>query len=111
MSFIARFLYGEIAFQVIVNLKMCREIEIETERLDDMLMIRKKNRRKGKKVLLQGIGTVQSLPNVKSLPHFFCMIQWVDCSNFSQIERLCTKILYSFCRTKKFGLQRLKELL
>ena len=55
--------------------------------------------------------TVQSLPKVKSLPHFFCMIQWVDCSNFSQIERLCTKILYSFCRTKKFGLQRLKELL
>ena len=55
--------------------------------------------------------TVQSLPKVKSLPHFFCMIQWVDCSNFSQVERLCTKILYSFCRTKKFGLQRLKELL
>ena len=55
--------------------------------------------------------TVQSLPKVKSLPHFFCIIQWVDCSNFSQIERLCTKILYSFCRTKKCGLQRLKELL
>ena len=36
------FLYGEIAFQGIVNLKTCREIEIETERLDDMLLIRKK---------------------------------------------------------------------
>ena len=55
--------------------------------------------------------TVQSLPKVKSLPHFFCMIHWVDCSNFSWKERLCTKILYSFCRTKKFSLQRLKELL
>ena len=32
----------EIAFQGIVNLKTCREIEIETERLDDMLVIRKK---------------------------------------------------------------------
>ena len=29
------------------------------------------------------------------------MFQWVDCSNFSWIERLCTKILLSFCRTKK----------
>ena len=28
-------------------------------------------------------GTVQSLPKVKSLPHFFYMIQWVDCSTFS----------------------------
>ena len=54
--------------------------------------------------------TVQSLPKVKSLSHFFCMIQWVDSSNFSKIERLCTKILYSFSRTKKFGLQRLLEL-
>ena len=36
MWFIIRFSYGEIAFQGIVNLKMCREIEIETERLDDM---------------------------------------------------------------------------
>ena len=55
MSFIIRFSYGEIAFQGIVNLKTCREIEIETERLDDMLMIRKKkNQRKGKKVLLEG---------------------------------------------------------
>ena len=55
MSFITRFSYGEIAFQGIVNLKTCREIEIETERLDDMLVIRKKkNRRKGKKALRQG---------------------------------------------------------
>ena len=29
-----------------MNLKMCREIEIETERLDDMLVIRKKKRTK-----------------------------------------------------------------
>ena len=64
-----------------------------------------------KAVIRTVLYTVQSLPKVKSLPHFFCMMQWVDCSNFSQIERLCTKILYSFCRTKKFGLQRLKELL
>ena len=62
MSFITRFSYGEITFQGIVNLKTCREIEIETERLetcdswlllcsrhfhpferlDDMLVIRKK---------------------------------------------------------------------
>ena len=54
--------------------------------------------------------TVQPLPKVKSLPHFFNMFQWVDCSNFSWIERLCTKILLSFCRTKKFSPQRLKEL-
>ena len=50
MSFIIHFSYGEIAFQGIVNLKMCREIEIETEKLDDMLVIRKKkNQRKSKK--------------------------------------------------------------
>ena len=42
MSFIVRCSYGEIAFQGIVNLKTCREIEIETEKLDDMLVIRKK---------------------------------------------------------------------
>ena len=42
MSLIIRLSYGEIAFQGIVNLKTCREIEIETERLDDMLVIRKK---------------------------------------------------------------------
>ena len=49
MWFIIRFSYGEIAFQGIVNLKTCREIEIDTERLDDMLVIRKKkNQRKGK---------------------------------------------------------------
>ena len=47
MSFITRFSYGEIAFQGIVNLKTCREIEIETERLDDMLVIRKKEPKKG----------------------------------------------------------------
>ena len=35
--------------------------------------------------------TVQPLPKVKSLPHFLNMFQWVDCSNFSWIERLCTK--------------------
>ena len=53
MSFIIRFSYGEIAFHGIVNLEMCREIE--TERLDDMLVIRKKkNQRKCKKVLLEG---------------------------------------------------------
>ena len=34
--------HGEIAFQGIVNFKTCRELEIETERLDDMLVIRKK---------------------------------------------------------------------
>ena len=44
--------------------------------------------------------TVQSLPKVKSLPHFFCMIQWVDCSNFSQTERLCTKIFIPFAELK-----------
>ena len=55
--------------------------------------------------------TVQLLPKVKSLPHFFSVFQWDDCSNFSWIERLCTKILLSFCRTKKFSPQRLKELL
>ena len=54
MLFIIRFSFGEIAFQGIVNLKTCREIEIEPERLDDMLAIRKKNQRKGKKVLLAG---------------------------------------------------------
>ena len=37
-----------------MNLKTCEEIEIETERLDEMLVIRKKNQRKGKKVLLEG---------------------------------------------------------
>ena len=42
MPFIICFSYDEIAFQGIVNLKTCREIEIETERLDDMLGIRKK---------------------------------------------------------------------
>ena len=42
MSLIIRFSYSEIAFQGIVNLKTCRKIEIETERLDDMLVIRKK---------------------------------------------------------------------
>ena len=55
--------------------------------------------------------TVQPIPKVKSLPHFFSMFQWVDCPNFSWIEILCTKILLSFCRTKKFSPQRLKELL
>ena len=54
--------------------------------------------------------TVQPLPKVKSLPHFLNMFQWVDCSNISWIERLCTKILLSFCRTKKFSPQRLKDL-
>ena len=56
MSFIIRFSYGEIAFQGIVNVKTCREIEIETERLDDMLVIRKKKKepKKGQKVLLEG---------------------------------------------------------
>ena len=50
MLFIIRFSNGEIAFQGIVNLKTCREIEIETEKLDDMLVIRKKkNQRKSKK--------------------------------------------------------------
>ena len=50
MSFIIRLSYGEIAFQGIVNLKTCREIEIETERLDDMLVIRKKRtKERGKK--------------------------------------------------------------
>ena len=51
--------YGEIAFQGIVNLKTCLEIEIKTERLDDMLVVRKKkNQRKGKKVPPGGkIGT------------------------------------------------------
>ena len=39
---IIRFSYCEITFQVVVNLKTCREIEIKTERLDDMLVIRKK---------------------------------------------------------------------
>ena len=42
MWFIIRFSYGEIAFQGIVTLNTCREIEIETERLDDILVIRKK---------------------------------------------------------------------
>ena len=38
-----------------MNLKTCREIEIETEKFDDMLVIeKKKNQRKGKKVLLEG---------------------------------------------------------
>ena len=47
MSFIICFSYGEIAFQGIVNLKTCREIELETERLDDMLVIRKEEPKKG----------------------------------------------------------------
>ena len=51
MLFITRFSYCEIAFQGSVSLKTCREIEIETERLDDMLVF---NQRKGKKVLLEG---------------------------------------------------------
>ena len=46
MSFVIRFSYSEIALQGIVNLKTCREIESETERLDDMLVIRKKKRTK-----------------------------------------------------------------
>ena len=29
------------------------------------------------------------------------MFQWFACSNFSWIERLCTKILLSFCRTSQ----------
>ena len=60
MSFIIRFSYGETAFQGrIVNLKTCREIESETERLDDMLVIRKKKEpKKGQKSALGGkIGT------------------------------------------------------
>ena len=54
--------------------------------------------------------TVQPLTKVKSLPNFFSLFQWVDCSNFSWTERLFTKILLSFYRTKKFSPQRLKEL-
>ena len=54
MSFNIRFSDGEIAFQGIVNLKTCREIEIETEKLDDMLVIRKKEPKKEQKVLLEG---------------------------------------------------------
>ena len=54
MLFITHFSYCEITFQGIVNLKTCREIEIETERLDDMLVIRKKEAKKGQKVLLEG---------------------------------------------------------
>ena len=54
MSFGTCFSYGKIAFQGIVNLKTCWEIEIETERLDHMLVIRKKERKKGEKVLLGG---------------------------------------------------------
>ena len=47
-----------LAFQGIVNLKTCRKIEIETERLDDMLMIRKKEPKKGQKSAPPGkIGT------------------------------------------------------
>ena len=84
MSFITRFSYGEITFQGIVNLKTCREIEIETERLDDMLVIRKKkNQRKGKKVLLKR--------NILD-------------------RKIMYKNLLSVCRTKKFSSQRLKEL-
>ena len=41
-----------------MNLKTCREIEIETERLDDMLVIRKKDPKKGQKSTPGGkIGT------------------------------------------------------
>ena len=32
-----------------MNLKTCEEIEIETERLDEMLVIRERNQRKAKK--------------------------------------------------------------
>ena len=49
MSLFTRFSYGEIAFdefEGIMNLKTCQEIEIETERLDDMLVIRKKKEQK-----------------------------------------------------------------
>ena len=46
MAFITRFSYGEIAFQGVVNLKTCREIEIKTKRLDHMLVIRKKRTQK-----------------------------------------------------------------
>ena len=57
MSFIIRFSYGEIAFQGrIVNLKTCREIEIETERLDVMLVIRKKRTKERAKSALGGKG-------------------------------------------------------
>ena len=50
MSFITRFSCGEIAFQGIVNLKTCRKVETETERLDDMLVIiKKRNKESAKK--------------------------------------------------------------
>ena len=54
MSFIIRFSYGEIAFQGTVNLKTCREIEIETERLYDMLVNRKKRTKERAKNALGG---------------------------------------------------------
>ena len=59
MSFIIRLSYGEIAFQGVVNLKTCREIEIKTKRLDHMLVIRKKEEpKKGQKSAPVGkIGT------------------------------------------------------
>ena len=50
MSFITRFSYGEIAFQCIVNLKTCREVEIETERRwKKCSWSEKKSQRKAKK--------------------------------------------------------------
>ena len=49
MSFITRFSYGEIAFQGIVNLKTCRETEIETERLDDARDQEKRTEERAKK--------------------------------------------------------------
>ena len=55
VPFITHFSRDEIAFQGIMNLKTCREIEIETERLGNMLVIRKtENQRKRKKVILEG---------------------------------------------------------
>ena len=58
MSLIIRFSYGEIAFQGIVKLKTGREIEIETERFDDMLVVRKKRtKERAKKCSWREIGT------------------------------------------------------
>ena len=51
MSFITRFSYPEIAFQGIVNLKTCWEIEIESERqwVTCLWSEKKKNQKKGQK--------------------------------------------------------------
>ena len=107
MSFITRFSCGEIAFQGMLNLKTCREIEIETERLDDMVVIRKKkNQREGKKVLLEG----KLVRNIRfcatfctSYPKKMCMFSDGDVRDRRR-ERYNRVYVLSRVRTKRVSL-------